>query len=65
MNEDSVVRVVKGSLTAEELAALTAVLVARAAVAPRAPARSVPIVRWQRLERYPAYSPPHSWHSAA
>ncbi|TDT97662.1 acyl-CoA carboxylase epsilon subunit-like protein [Streptomyces sp. 846.5] len=65
MNEDSAVRVVKGSLTAEELAALTAVLVARAAVASRAPARSIPIVRWRRLERSPSYSPPHSWHSAA
>jgi hypothetical protein len=62
------VRVVKGNLAAEELAALTAVLLARATVtSPVGKAGSVgkaeAQARWQRLERRPGYSSPVSWHS--
>jgi hypothetical protein len=65
---DPLVRVVKGSLAAEELAALTAVLLARAAARPGT-GRSVKggdakaQARWQRPERRPDYRSPVSWHS--
>ncbi|GAA5002512.1 acyl-CoA carboxylase subunit epsilon [Kitasatospora paranensis] len=64
---ESLVRIVRGSLTDEELAALTAVLLSRAAAAQQArAARSVePIASWQRLERRPAYYSPVSWQQAA
>ena len=63
---DPVVRVVKGRLADEELAALTAVLLARATVAPgqgskRGAGRG--LARWQRPERRPDYRSPVSWHS--
>ena len=64
---DPVVRVVKGKLGDEELAALTAVLLARAAAdqgrdATLSAARSQ--ARWQRPERRPEfYRSPVSWHS--
>ncbi len=56
-----------GQLTAEELAALTVVLLARAA-GPSAPryAHGNRVVasraRWQRLERRSGYHSPASWH---
>ncbi|MHA6760238.1 acyl-CoA carboxylase epsilon subunit [Streptacidiphilus sp. PAMC 29251] len=62
---DTLVRVVKGTLADEELAALTAVLLARAAIQPAkgkggdAKAQA----RWQRPERRPDYRSPVSWHS--
>ncbi|WP_055589798.1 acyl-CoA carboxylase subunit epsilon [Peterkaempfera griseoplana] len=66
------IQVVKGSLTDEELAAVTAVLLARAAIGATArqqAARSTePPARWRRLERLPAYSgysSPVSWQTAA
>jgi hypothetical protein len=59
---DPLVRVVKGDLADEELAALTAVLLARAA-ADTVPAKQQLTARWQRLERRPGYSSPVSWHS--
>jgi Acyl-CoA carboxylase epsilon subunit len=63
MTASPLVRVVKGSLTDEELAALTAVVLWRAAAnGPAAHARPRSTARWQRPERRPAYSPPHSWH---
>ncbi|MFE6051227.1 acyl-CoA carboxylase subunit epsilon [Kitasatospora sp. NPDC056446] len=64
---EPLVRIVRGSLTDEELAALTAVLMARAAVAQQAAAASPiePIANWQRLERRPAYYSPVSWQQAA
>ncbi|MER8185547.1 acyl-CoA carboxylase subunit epsilon [Kitasatospora sp. NPDC094015] len=64
---EPLVRIVRGSLNDEELAALTAVLMARAAVAQQvAAARAVePIANWQRLERRPAYFSPVSWQQAA
>jgi len=66
---DPLVRVVKGSLAAEELAALTAVLLARAAAQPGTGGSSVKggdgkaQARWQRPERRPDYRSPVSWHS--
>ena len=63
---DPLVRVVKGSLADEELAALTAVLLARAAITPTASAKGAHAkaqARWQRPERRPDYRSPVSWHS--
>ncbi|MFI9360632.1 acyl-CoA carboxylase epsilon subunit [Kitasatospora sp. NPDC053057] len=64
---EPLVRIVRGNLSDEELAALTAVLAARAAVAQQAAAAAQvePIARWQRLERRPAYYSPVSWQQAA
>ncbi|MFJ9693356.1 acyl-CoA carboxylase epsilon subunit [Kitasatospora sp. NPDC101183] len=64
---EPLVRIVRGSLSVEELAALTAVLAARAAVAQQAAASAPvePIANWQRLERRPAYYSPVSWQQAA
>jgi hypothetical protein len=60
---DSLVRVEKGHAAPEELAAITAVLLARAAAegdaAPELPGRST--ARWRRLERTPGFRAPHSW----
>ncbi len=57
------VRIVKGSLTDEELAALTAVFLYRpASTGGHGSVRSRPPVRWERPERSPSYAPPHSWH---
>ncbi|GAA3744889.1 acyl-CoA carboxylase subunit epsilon [Streptomyces tremellae] len=59
----SLLRVEKGRADAEELAAITAVLLARAsatgAAAPAARGRSV--AGWRRLERTPGFRAPHSW----
>ena|GEM_PF-2811460 len=60
----SVVRVEKGHAEPEELAAITALLLARAAAGgatPEAarPARST--AGWRRLERTPGFRAPHSW----
>ncbi|MFI6448660.1 acyl-CoA carboxylase subunit epsilon [Kitasatospora sp. NPDC050543] len=65
---EPLVRIVRGSLNDEELAALTAVLMARAAAAQQAAAALAPvepIASWQRLERRPAYYSPVSWQQAA
>ncbi|MEE1785796.1 acyl-CoA carboxylase subunit epsilon [Streptomyces sp. SP17BM10] len=64
---EPLVRIVRGSLSDEELAALTAVLMARAAAAQQAAAIAPvePIANWQRLERRPAYYSPVSWQQAA
>jgi hypothetical protein len=58
----SVLRVEKGQAAPEELAAITAVLLARAA-APEAaaPARVRSMAGWRRLERTPGFRAPHSW----
>jgi acyl-CoA carboxylase epsilon subunit-like protein len=61
---DSLVRVEKGHADPEEVAALTAILLARAAAGPaaghgRTPARSV--AGWRRLERARGFRAPHSW----
>ncbi|GHG55784.1 acyl-CoA carboxylase subunit epsilon [Streptomyces griseocarneus] len=61
---DTLVRVEKGLADAEELAAVTAVLLARAAG--RDNTAQVPRPRrttagWRRLERTPGFRAPHSW----
>ncbi|MFG2846007.1 acyl-CoA carboxylase subunit epsilon [Kitasatospora sp. NPDC048296] len=64
---EPLVHIVRGSLSDEELAALTAVLMARAAAAQQVAAIAPiePIASWQRLERRPAYYSPVSWQQAA
>ncbi|MFI6350041.1 acyl-CoA carboxylase subunit epsilon [Streptomyces sp. NPDC050560] len=60
-----VLRVEKGSAGPEELAAITAVLLARAAATPEpAGSSDSPGLRragWRRLEREPGFRAPHSW----
>ena len=60
---ESVLRVEKGLADPEELAAITAVLLARAASRPTdAPVRLGRITAgWRRLERTPGFRAPHSW----
>ncbi|MEU6015270.1 MULTISPECIES: acyl-CoA carboxylase subunit epsilon [unclassified Streptomyces] len=60
---ESVLRVEKGLADPEELAAITAVLLARAAAKPAAtPAhRGRSTAGWRRLERTPGFRAPHSW----
>ncbi|KNE79256.1 MULTISPECIES: acyl-CoA carboxylase epsilon subunit [Streptomyces] len=68
MNADNFLRVEKGQAGPEELAALTAVLLARATApghhgprrhTPARPHRTAP--RWHRPERGPGFRAPHSW----
>ncbi|KNB51095.1 acyl-CoA carboxylase subunit epsilon [Streptomyces caatingaensis] len=59
---DTLVRVEKGQAGPEELAAVTAVLLARAsagAAAVPAPRRSA--ATWRRLERSAGFTAAHSW----
>ncbi len=59
------IRVEKGHAEPEEVAAITAILLARAALAPAAtPAhhRGHPKAGWRRLEREGGFRAPHSWH---
>ncbi|MDI5962819.1 acyl-CoA carboxylase epsilon subunit [Streptomyces sp. SL13] len=67
MNSEFVVRVERGHAEPEELAAITAVLMARAAAlaapAPTAEARTV--AHWRRLERAAGFYAPHSWQAVA
>ncbi|MGW2510476.1 acyl-CoA carboxylase subunit epsilon [Streptomyces scopuliridis] len=59
---ESLLRVEKGQAGPEELAAITAVLMARAAAQPAAPAhRGRSTAGWRRLERTPGFRAPHSW----
>ena len=62
---DSLVRVEKGHADPEELAALTAILLARAAAGESDEAAEAPPARstagWRRLERTPGFRAPHSW----
>ncbi|SFY26237.1 acyl-CoA carboxylase subunit epsilon [Streptomyces atratus] len=60
---ESVLRVEKGLADPEELAAITAVLLARAAAQPAAPParRGRDTAGWRRLERTPGFRAPHSW----
>ncbi|MFE0705392.1 acyl-CoA carboxylase subunit epsilon [Streptomyces sp. NPDC058872] len=58
----NLLRVEKGQADPEELAAITAVLLARAAAQPAEPAphgRST--AGWRRLERQSGFRAPHSW----
>ncbi|WP_329455463.1 acyl-CoA carboxylase subunit epsilon [Streptomyces sp. NBC_01497] len=59
----SLLRVEKGQADAEELAAITAVLIARASATDTAvPAgRGRSVAGWRRLERTPGFRAPHSW----
>ncbi|MEU1594224.1 acyl-CoA carboxylase subunit epsilon [Streptomyces sp. NPDC005708] len=59
------IRVEKGYAEPEEVAAITAILLARAAAQP---STTIPAHRgrakagWRRLEREPGFRAPHSWH---
>ncbi|MEW2164208.1 acyl-CoA carboxylase subunit epsilon [Streptomyces sp. NPDC007084] len=58
------IRVEKGHADAEEVAAITAILLARAAAAPADAAvahRPRPRAGWRRLEREGGFRAPHSW----
>ncbi|MEU9645491.1 acyl-CoA carboxylase epsilon subunit [Streptomyces sp. NPDC048188] len=64
---DAVVRVLRGRPTPAEIAALTAVLLARAAAltaAPSGPPRPRPTAGWRRPERTAAHRDPRGWHTA-
>lgn len=58
------IRVEKGHAEPEEVAAITAILLARAAARPaETPAHhGRPKARWRRLEREGGFRAPHSWH---
>ncbi|CAL9294258.1 acyl-CoA carboxylase epsilon subunit [Streptomyces sp. SudanB182_2057] len=58
------IRVEKGHAEPEEVAALTALLLARAAAQPlpASPHRVRARAGWRRLEREPGFRAPHSWH---
>ncbi|MCG3041379.1 acyl-CoA carboxylase subunit epsilon [Streptomyces sp. S1A] len=59
-----VVRVEKGHASEEELAAVTALLLARAAAHGSGPVASRPrrsTAPWRRLERTSGFRAPHSW----
>ncbi|MFG2718140.1 acyl-CoA carboxylase subunit epsilon [Streptomyces sp. NPDC048416] len=59
---ESLLRVEKGDAAPEELAAITAILLARAAGRPAAaPKRGRSTAGWRRLERTPGFRSPHSW----
>ncbi|WP_128380900.1 acyl-CoA carboxylase subunit epsilon [Streptomyces cavernae] len=61
---NSDIRVEKGHAEPEEVAAITAILLARAAAQPAsaAPAhRGRSTAGWRRLEREPGFRAPHSW----
>ncbi|MEU1085726.1 acyl-CoA carboxylase subunit epsilon [Streptomyces sp. NPDC005576] len=58
---ESVLRVEKGHAAPEELAAITAVLLARAAAQPVPARRLRDTAGWRRLERTPGFRAPHSW----
>jgi hypothetical protein len=59
------IRVEKGHAEPEEVAAITAILLARAAAQPSStdqPHRGRPRAGWRRLEREGGFRAPHSWH---
>ncbi len=58
------IRVEKGHAEPEEVAAITAILLARAAARPAettAPRRGRDRAGWRRLERTPGFRAPHRW----
>ncbi|MBT3152953.1 acyl-CoA carboxylase subunit epsilon [Streptomyces sp. CHD11] len=56
------IRVEKGHAEPEEVAAITAILLARAATPRSAPAHQARArAGWRRLEREPGFRAPHSW----
>uniref|UniRef100_A0AAU2JWS5 Acyl-CoA carboxylase subunit epsilon n=1 Tax=Streptomyces sp. NBC_00049 TaxID=2903617 RepID=A0AAU2JWS5_9ACTN len=60
---DTLLRVEKGNAEPEELAAITAILLARAAATPEDSSVGAPRSQagWRRLERTPGFRAPHSW----
>ena len=65
-DDDRILRVEKGHAGPEELAALTAVLLARAAAGGTEPDEDRPSAApWRRLERRTYFGAPHSWQGAA
>ncbi|MGW7062780.1 acyl-CoA carboxylase subunit epsilon [Streptomyces sp. NPDC054904] len=58
---DTLLKVEKGNAEPEELAAITAILLARAAVTPEAVSTPRPPAGWRRLERSRGFQAPHSW----
>ncbi|MBE8477847.1 acyl-CoA carboxylase epsilon subunit [Streptomyces justiciae] len=59
------IRVEKGHAEPEEVAAITALLLARAAAQPSSTDqahRGRPKAGWRRLEREGGFRAPHSWH---
>ncbi len=66
MSTEFVVRVERGHAEPEELAAVTAVLLARAAARGREEAGAPrTVAHWRRLERAPGFYAPHSWQAVA
>jgi Acyl-CoA carboxylase epsilon subunit len=63
MSTDTVVRVERGNAGPEELAAITAILLARAAGGRPATSSTQrrSLARWRRLERQSGFRAPHSW----
>ncbi len=61
---DNFLRVEKGHAEPEEVAAITAILMARAAALPDASSMHGGRTKagWRRLEREPGFRAPHSWH---
>ncbi|MDH2392703.1 MULTISPECIES: acyl-CoA carboxylase subunit epsilon [Streptomyces] len=57
----SLLRVEKGQAEPEELAAITAILLARAAAQPAAEPRRPRAAGWRRLERQRGFRSAHSW----
>ncbi|QFR00535.1 acyl-CoA carboxylase subunit epsilon [Streptomyces phaeolivaceus] len=55
------IRVEKGHAEPEEVAAITALLLARAAAQPVETPAARPRAGWRRLEREPGFRAPHSW----
>ncbi|MCX5375643.1 acyl-CoA carboxylase subunit epsilon [Streptomyces sp. NBC_00091] len=59
---DTLLKVEKGNAEPEELAAITAILLARAAATPDEAAATRPAAAgWRRLERSRGFQAPHSW----
>ncbi|MCX5155289.1 acyl-CoA carboxylase subunit epsilon [Streptomyces sp. NBC_00291] len=59
---DTLLKVEKGNAAPEELAAITAILLARAATTTDATTRTARTqAGWRRLERSAGFRAPHSW----
>ncbi|MGI5445686.1 acyl-CoA carboxylase subunit epsilon [Streptomyces sp. CA-243310] len=60
---DTLLKVEKGNAAPEELAAITAILLARAATTPAEASARIARTQagWRRLERSPGFHAPHSW----
>ncbi|UQX03159.1 acyl-CoA carboxylase subunit epsilon [Streptomyces sp. RerS4] len=61
MSTDTLLKVEKGNAAPEELAAITAILLARAAATPETAVTHRSTAGWRRLERSRGFQPPHSW----